>query len=222
MPSEPSRAAITKLAAWLGLALVPAAGACDLAPLRRSDLVAASPDDGGAPPLDAACRKFEPPVGLECASSQLHDKDPCTLVDGGPEQNGCWRRCGPIQSGIENCQCTTYSSGAPSSASPVARWICRGCTYDSENPYSDFALLPPALLPACGPPGQGGGPPTPVMAGTMCPATQRGPCGSSTADAYLDGKGAKKKGYCVCDPNASKWSCATVDDWPPACLTDRP
>ena len=50
-------------------------------------------------------------------------------------------------------------------------------------------------------------------------------CGSDTTPTYLDGSNAMKAGFCVCsalDPaTPGKWSCASVEEGPPACLTDR-
>lgn len=57
-------------------------------------------------------------------------------------------------------------------------------------------------------------------AGAACMA-----CGSDTTPTYVDGSNAMKAGCCVCsavDPaTPGKWSCASVREWPPACLTDR-
>lgn len=226
---------VVSVALLLGLALLGAGGpsACRLEPLRTVDLLAvadagtdeadpidkppprcnqeldgtgaaapATGDDAGATAI--VCDDFEPPVAMACGSG-AHDQGECPSAVG--VGSSCSRTCGPARMGTENCECMAASSCSQSSQANCLR--CSPCSFDPAKSYSCYAL--PQPTPSC--PRNGGV----IQSGYPCPFAACQPCATN----YLDSSGAMKEGYCVCDHPSCKWSCATREDWPKPCLTNR-
>jgi hypothetical protein len=160
----------------------------------------------------AACTPDEnpyAPVGRACAS--VRDGQPCAAGS-----LPCDKTCGPAKSGIEVCTCEV-NAGAGADA---GTWTCPACTYDPTRDYACYRVA--AAPPAC--------PPDPddpngmllIRSGDRCKQDWPGcrPCGSHMANAYRDSQSVPRIGFCICTPSCT-WSCASVHEWPHACLTDR-
>lgn len=141
------------------------------------------------------------PLALVCAST-VRNKGMCMTDTDLP----CANSCGPSKTGFKNCTCFSGT------------WDCPKCEYIPGN-YSCYKLpVPLAACPA--------DPTDPTMlnliaSGGTCTTTPCTPCGSPSIVTYRDSTNMPKAGYCVCVPGAvpgvdpSKWSCASVSEWPP-------
>lgn len=197
---------------WSSIAVAVAAG-CSSAPGPRLsvDESGGQPDAGdagaGLPPTCPSTAGFSGRVGPACGAG-VSNKGPCTA---GVDQP-CVNTCGPVKSGVKNCTC--LSTGT---------WDCPICEYDPD-PALAYACYrrPPAGAASLCPPADTG---SLIKSGDPCTQAACMACGSDTTPTYLDGSNAMKAGFCVCsavDPaTPGKWSCASVKEWPPACLTDR-
>jgi hypothetical protein len=131
------------------------------------------------------------PALLTAAGQAPTKGGPC--VDTDPQS--CYKTCGPQSVGMksETCLGGAYVEGQ--------------CEFASGSDYSCYKI-PAVIDPAC--------PATPPQAGTPCELPACTPC--NAGGAYLDSTGATKVGYCICPApgpsGISKWSCATVSNWP--------
>ena len=150
---------------------------------------------GGAGTGSGADAAASAPYPLGCGST-VKNKAACSTAT----DLSCANACGPNKSGFKNCNC--YSDV----------WSCPKCEYLPVGDYACYKL--PAPLTACPLDPDPSGLP---QVGTTCTVPACTPCGSSTLISYRDSGGSSKVGYCVCVPGAdgSKWSCASVTEWPP-------
>jgi len=129
-----------------------------------------------------------------------------TVTKGGAcgpaDQQFCYKRCGPANTGVKAETCTTGGYYAEMS----------GCSFDPSFDYSCYKI-PLAANAAC-PPGI-----TP-QAGAACAVPPCSPCNSFqgvVGGLYVDAAGAPRVGWCVCQPGANgmtTWSCASDTAWP--------
>lgn len=134
-------------------------------------------------------------VGSMCPSG-VKNHGACTT------EPPCWNTCGPLHSGVKNCNCV------------AGMWDCPLCQFYPEDGathnYSCFKL---DALAACPPDATGMLP----QSGTACTQAPCMPCGSATpSGGYRDSTGVPKAGYCVCSDGMSPtYSCGSVNEWPP-------
>ena len=163
--------------------------------------------DAGTGPAPTCVFPFSGRAGEACASG-VNNKGPCTP---GVDQP-CVNTCGPLKAGVKNCTCLATGT-----------WDCPVCEYDPD-PALDYACYrrPPNTAASLCPRADTG---SLIKSGDPCTQPACTACGSATTFSYLDSTNTMKNGFCVCsatDPaTPGKWSCASVKDWPPACLTDR-
>ena len=177
------------------------------APECLAAAVSAKISDGGADGSRActpAENTFEQ-VGNPCPLT-VREQGPCVL--GSPS---CDKTCGPGKAGNEICACQTTTNGP--------EWVCPRCTYDpdSQTGYACYRRADAALCPF-----NDSDPSGFILSGTPCPRDWLvcQSCGSDMVKVYRDSQNTPHVGYCVCT-DLCKWSCASTNEWPPACLTDR-
>jgi hypothetical protein len=140
------------------------------------------------------------PLSLVCAAT-VRNKGTCTTSTDMP----CANACGPAKAGFKNCNCFSDV------------WDCPKCEYVAAD-YSCYRLPVPVVACPADPTD-----PTTLMliaSGAACTAPPCTPCGSASLVSYRDSVNTPKTGYCVCVPgnipgDSSKWSCASVSEWPP-------
>ena len=121
---------------------------------------------------------------------------------GPADQQFCYKRCGPANTGVKAETCTTGGTYAEMS----------GCSFDPAADYSCYKI-PPATNAACP---SGAAP----QAGNACAVPPCMLCNSLqglVGGQYVDAAGAPKVGWCVCQLGANgmtTWSCASDTAWP--------
>jgi hypothetical protein len=208
-----TRAWLHLAAAALAASQVVAAGCSSASP----DVPDAAPGQGGAGAGQGGGGAGGGGGAVSCGPFSGANAAVCPDLSNGDTCAGteapCWKTCGPLKSGVKNCVC---GGGT---------WNCPLCEYDPDPAKSYSCYKRPATPMLCPPDATD---PTGMMlpkSGDPCVHATCAACGSENSFAYRDSTGIPKMGYCVCssaDPAApGKWSCASVKEWPPACLTDR-